>query len=147
MALEHWSSKPDRQLAEMCGVSPSTVAKIRAKDVSKLDTSTTRTDSIGRQQPAHKGKTAYTDATSEPVEPVAPVKVPDGEMPSATAMINKIEGKKEIDMKPVNGMPEGKGVILANDAINILREIPKNDKLRAVGFKMVKDWINQHKEQ
>jgi uncharacterized ParB-like nuclease family protein len=178
VALEHWGKFSDRKIADMCGVSHPFVSEVRPLETVS---NATRTTSDGRQYPAHKQKSTYTDAATvnpcakcghekakhisgkgecktilgsgaecacmEYAGPVAPVKVPDGEMPSATAMINKIEGKKEIDMKPVNGMPEGKGVILANDAINILREIPKNDKLRAVGFKMVKDWINQHKEQ
>ncbi len=39
-------------------------------------------------------------------------------------------------------VPEsGKGVDLANEAINYLKRIPKNDKLRGRGFEIVEDWI------
>jgi len=40
-----------------------------------------------------------------------------------------------------NGKPRGVGVIRANEAINCLIRIPKNDRLRKRGFQIVTDWI------
>jgi len=39
----------------------------------------------------------------------------------------------------------GKGIILANEAINCLIRIPKNDGLRKRGFQVVTDWIKANK--
>jgi len=44
-----------------------------------------------------------------------------------------------------NGKP-GKGVILANEAINCLIRIPKNDPLRERGFQIVMDWIKAQRK-
>lgn len=41
--------------------------------------------------------------------------------------------------------PVGKGVALANEAINCLIKIPKNDALRKRGFQIVMDWIKANK--
>lgn len=43
------------------------------------------------------------------------------------------------------GKSRGKGVILANEAINCLTRIPKNDALRKRGFQLVSDWIKANK--
>lgn len=50
------------------------------------------------------------------------------------------------DGEPVatNGR-DPKGIILANEAINCLQRIPKNDALRKRGFQLVSDWIRKHK--
>ncbi len=40
----------------------------------------------------------------------------------------------------------GVGVIRANEAIDRLKKIPKNDALRKRGFAMVKDWIKTHEK-
>lgn len=45
----------------------------------------------------------------------------------------------EADNQPVK--VRGVGVTLANEAINCLIRIPKNDPLRSRGFQIVKDWI------
>lgn len=37
------------------------------------------------------------------------------------------------------------GVILANEALNVLMRIPRNDPLRARGFEIVMDWIESNK--
>jgi ParB family chromosome partitioning protein len=43
--------------------------------------------------------------------------------------------------------PRGKGVDLAHEAINCLRRIPKNDRLRDRGFQIVTDWIRRERRQ
>lgn len=43
------------------------------------------------------------------------------------------------------GEIKGKGVIIANEAINCLARIPKNDALRKRGFQIVMDWIKANK--
>ena len=48
------------------------------------------------------------------------------------------------DTEATNGSVKGKGVILANEAINCLIRIPKNDALRKRGFQIVTDWIRKN---
>lgn len=48
------------------------------------------------------------------------------------------------DAEPT-GERRGKGVILANEAVNCLSRIPKNDALRKRGFQIVTDWIKANK--
>ena len=43
------------------------------------------------------------------------------------------------------GELQGKGVMLANEAINCLMRIPKNDQLRSRGLQIVMDWIKHNK--
>jgi hypothetical protein len=50
----------------------------------------------------------------------------------------------EHEAPPENGKT-GKGVTLANEAINCLKRIPKNDHLRKRGFQIVTDWIRLNK--
>lgn len=59
--------------------------------------------------------------------------------------MTKNELEKEISKEPT-GERRGKGVILANEAINCLMRIPKNDALRKRGFQLVKDFIRKQKE-
>lgn len=47
----------------------------------------------------------------------------------------------EPEPEPDKPFREGKGVIIANEAINCLIRIPKNDPLRKRGFQIVTDWI------
>jgi hypothetical protein len=58
--LERMPDKSSRTIAKMIGVSPQTVSTARqqAEDVSKIGHVATRTDSKGRQQPAHKSRKA-----------------------------------------------------------------------------------------
>lgn len=52
----------------------------------------------------------------------------------------------EEDTEPVkpNGKLLGVGVVRANEAVNCLARIPKNDPLRKRGFQIVKDWIRHN---
>lgn len=43
--------------------------------------------------------------------------------------------------EPIEGQVQGKGIACANEAINCLIRIPKNDALRKRGFQIVMDWI------
>lgn len=58
-------------------------------------------------------------------------------------------GGNSLPDEPEEEKPEGerrgKGVILANEAINCLIRIPKNDALRKRGFQLVTDWIKANK--
>lgn len=47
--------------------------------------------------------------------------------------------------EPEEGKQRGKGVFLANEAINCLIRIPKNDALRKRGFQIVTDWIKANR--
>lgn len=46
---------------------------------------------------------------------------------------------------PPPGESRGKGVQYANEAINCLKRIPKNDALRKRGFQIVTDWIKHNR--
>ena len=52
--------------------------------------------------------------------------------------------QKDAGSKP-EGVMQGVGVIRANEAINCLSRIPKNDGLRKRGFQIVSDWIKANK--
>jgi hypothetical protein len=54
IALREFAKISDRQIAEMCGVHHQLVATVRSERVDDSSTSQTRTDTLGRQQPAHK---------------------------------------------------------------------------------------------
>lgn len=54
------------------------------------------------------------------------------------------ESSKENEPEPT-GERRGVGVIKANEAINCLSRIPKNDALRNRGFQIVTDWIKANK--
>ena len=56
---------------------------------------------------------------------------------------NAVADEPAPEEKP-EGERRGKGVILANEAINCLIRIPKNDALRKRGFQVVSDWINRN---
>lgn len=57
----------------------------------------------------------------------------------------KIEEPEPEEVKPrKNGKPPV-GVILANEALNVLMRIPKDDPLRKRGFQIVADWIRTNK--
>lgn len=51
------------------------------------------------------------------------------------------EEPDEPEEEKPNGKLKGKGVYLANEAINCLKRIPKNDALRKRGFQIVTDFI------
>jgi ParB-like chromosome segregation protein Spo0J len=53
--------------------------------------------------------------------------------------------KKQDTEEPVALGKHGVGVIKANEAINILMRIPKDDPLRKRGFQIVSDWIKKNR--
>lgn len=57
---------------------------------------------------------------------------------------NGLQDKDEPKRKRETDKP-GVGVIRANEAINALSRIPKNDPLRKRGFQIVTDWIRKNK--
>lgn len=73
---------------------------------------------------------------------------PKSEQPRVLQETLEDSAKKpsEVDAKS-NGETKliGKGVALANEAINCLIRIPKNDPLRKRGFQIVTDWIKANK--
>lgn len=72
-----------------------------------------------------------------------------------TAAYDKVQNirrnKREVtEPEPTNGKADqpkrkGKGVIFANEAIDCLMRIPKDDPLRKRGFQIVTDWIKLNK--
>lgn len=55
------------------------------------------------------------------------------------------EEKAETEEDAPTGEPIGVGVFQANEAINCLIRIPKNDRLRKRGFQIVTDWIKANR--
>ncbi len=53
--------------------------------------------------------------------------------------------RDRVDHEPEPGESRGVGVRHANEAINCLKRIPKNDGLRKRGFQIVTDWIRHNK--
>lgn len=81
IALERWPEWSDRRIAEVCGVHHTFVGKQRP-DVATVATSPTRTDTLGRQQPATKPKSDVPphpddlpSAEQEPAQPTPRVKI------------------------------------------------------------------------
>lgn len=62
-----------------------------------------------------------------------------------TTRKNQLVSKDDEPEEKPEGERRGKGVILANEAINCLTRIPKNDALRKRGFQIVMDWIKANK--
>lgn len=52
--------------------------------------------------------------------------------------------KRDATEELPEGTPRGVGMLRANEAINCLMRIPKNDRLRKRGFQAVKDWIRRN---
>ena len=55
------------------------------------------------------------------------------------------KSKKKDDAEPDRANYKGKAIIYANEAIDALKRIPKNDPLRKRGFQIVTDWIKANK--
>lgn len=53
--------------------------------------------------------------------------------------------KADAETEPPEGESRGVGVQRANEAVNCLSRIPKNDRLRKRGFQIVTDWIRHNK--
>ena len=53
--------------------------------------------------------------------------------------------EKEPATAPEPGKFRGVGVLRANEAIDALKRIPKNDALRKRGFQIVSDWIKANR--
>jgi hypothetical protein len=81
---------------------------------------------------------------------VASAKEEGAERPTArhvTAAVRQIIGTAEPeDEKPDTAKPvKGVGLLRANEAINALSGIPKDDPFRQRGFQMVSDWIKHNR--
>jgi ParB-like chromosome segregation protein Spo0J len=66
-----------------------------------------------------------------------------GSGPFATRTKEPVREREPEEEKP-EGELRGVGVIRANEAINSLTRIPKNDPLRQSGLQLVKDWIRRN---
>lgn len=51
----------------------------------------------------------------------------------------------KVEPEPEPGRSRGVGVARANEAVDCLKRIPKNDRLRKRGFQIVTDWIRHNK--
>jgi hypothetical protein len=65
-----------------------------------------------------------------------------GRVAAAEEPATEQPGEEESDGQP---RVRGVGIVRANEAINSLTRIPKNDALRSRGFQLVTDWIRHNK--
>lgn len=72
IALERWPDWSDRRIADVCGVHHETVGNARPRVVADSATSPTRTDTLGRKQPATKPKTEVPPHPDDEEEPSSP---------------------------------------------------------------------------
>lgn len=78
--------------------------------------------------------------------PEAITEVQAAKRAQAKADRHKTEKEEEPEQKPFNGKQRRPvGIDRANEAINCLTRIPKNDALRERGFQLVTDWIRHNK--
>lgn len=63
-------------------------------------------------------------------------------------LVAKAKGRpstRHTEKQTKKGAKEGKGIILANEAINSLKKIPKSDPDRERAFQIVQDWLKRNK--
>lgn len=74
------------------------------------------------------------------------VKVPKEEQAEKLkqAKQGKVMSKPQKEKKTGDGELPSRGIVLANEAINVLKQIPKNDKHRERAGQIVKSWINSN---
>lgn len=136
---EEWGKWSDTEIARRANVNQSTVTRIR-HDVSLMqsisDPTTqerTYTNKHGKQSTMRTGNIGKARTTAAPEE--------DHIDPGIESEPTSTQRE---DVKAKTSKP-GKGVMLANEAINCLMRIPKNDPLRKRGFQIVTDWIRHNK--
>ena len=74
----------------------------------------------------------------------------DGDGDCVTCREPDVGGQQNVVPEPAPPKRTGKmpvGVTLANEALNLLMRIPKNDPLRKRGFQVVMDWIRREGQQ
>ena len=89
------------------------------------------------------GKMAVSTAAILATEP-REVQVEEATKPKRNRTYNSVSKRpeeSEPELEPESRERRGVGVIRANEAINCLIRIPKNDALRRRGFQIVMDWI------
>jgi len=118
IALKEFGELSSRAIAEMCGVDDKTVEDER-KSRSEIP-NVTRTDTLGRQQPAHKTKTTR-DV----------IKDAEGD--------DKPKRKESVKMGPPCC-----GMWIAGQAVARLEEITPDDTERREAFNHVKKWIHDN---
>jgi len=142
-ALKASPEKSDRAIASEVGVSHEFVRQVRPS-LSTVDSQpTTRvgrdgraidTSNIGRRQPEPEPVAV---AVEEYDEGDPPPDDPDDE----TGVMDDEPDDPEGSPQPGEIKSLGVGIERANEAINCLKRIPKNDGLRRRAFKIVMDWM------
>jgi len=133
IAVKEFPKLSSRSIAEMCGVSNDFVSRFR--QVSSNDTPATRTDTLGRQQPA-------TRRTSKPATP---------EEEEAMYFEKEDKERNQADtgnakQKPIKRGRPCNGMQFARMAVLDLEQITDDDTERVEAFEFVKEWINENYE-
>jgi hypothetical protein len=123
--LQAQPSKPDRQIARETKTSHPTVAKQRAKAEAAglVESVTTRTDSLGRNQPAHKVRRGRSES-STPRKPKPQVEGRDFQSEAARAWLDDWDGRPKLTAEIVAGMMPAFKDGLRRDLIAMLGLMP-----------------------
>jgi hypothetical protein len=102
-----------------------------------------------------EGRMGVTTAAILATEP-PDVQRAEASHPKRNRTYNSVSGRVAVAEEPSTSQPQekesdeqprvrGVGIVRANEAINSLTRIPKNDALRSRGFQLVTDWIRHNK--
>jgi hypothetical protein len=133
IALREFPRLSSRAIAEMCGVSPDTVVRVRPGQASDSDTSA-RTGQDGKQYPARR----VVPVREEPAYEEPAIERPRFDEGPAVTIIQE---------KPAQTLaPPSNGLQFAQMAIMDLEQIRSDDVERAAAFDLVKRWIDERKD-
>ena len=161
-----WSQWADREIARRCNVSAPFVATVRGQvgaalldvktdvTVNGLQLAAPQPSAEARPEPEkprprktiRKGKVVKMDTAKIGTSKATPARpaAPESNLFSSLSEEHLASPAEEESPVEKNGrMPVG--VVRANEAINCLIRIPKNDALRKRGFQIVTDWIRRNK--
>ncbi len=125
--------KTDERLAEEYGVGSRTIRRDAqfSEAVDKIGENVSR-------EVKNEILTGRSELTKQDVLEIGAM--PATKQAEAVEVVKRGKPAIEAENEPA-GERKGVGVIKANEAINCLTRIPKNDALRKRGFQIVKDWI------
>ena len=130
IAVKEFPKLSSRAIAKLCGVSNHFVDSIRPEDVG---TNPTRTDSLGRQQPAKRKSRLPTAPEDEEAFYFEKEKTE-----------KRQAGQEESKSNSRKLAPPSNGLQFARMAIMDLEQITSDDSERKEAFALIKEWINEN---
>jgi ParB family chromosome partitioning protein len=101
-------------------------------------------EAVGMSWPTYKRAKAVIEAAESDPETFGPIAEEMDRTGKITPAYEQLQRAQVSEAVPDTTRP-GVGVERANEAINALKRIPKNDPLRKRGFQIVTDWIRANK--